>query len=266
MLKKYLYRIESLLAWAQTKITNKQFIFVASVLVGITVGFAVIVLKAFAHWVFVFATYINGIIKLSYINSVLPIIGMLLTVFVVDKLLGGKLEKGTSQIMYVVAKKASIMPKKQMYAQIITSSLTVGLGGSAGLESPITVTGAAFGSNFAQRYKLSYKDRTLLIGCGVAAGIAAAFNAPIAGVLFAIEVLLVDVSIAAFTPIMIAAATGALVSAIVLKENILLSFNKQQVFDYTNIPYYILLGIIIGLITIYYARWFQKIEHFFIRN
>ncbi len=265
ILKRYLYKIESLLAWAQTKITNKQFIFIASVLVGVTVGFAVIVLKAFAHWVFTFATYINGIIKLSYINSLLPIVGMLLTVFVIDKLLGGKLEKGTSQIMYVVAKKASIMPKKQMYAQIITSSLTVGLGGSAGLESPITVTGAAFGSNFAQRYRLSYKDRTLLIGCGVAAGIAAAFNAPIAGVLFAIEVLLVDVSIAAFTPIMIAAATGALVSAIVLKENILLSFSKQQIFDYTNIPFYILLGLIIGFITIYYARWFQKIEKFFIR-
>lgn len=265
ILRKYLFRIESLLAWVQTKITNKQFLFVASVLVGITVGFAVIVLKSFAHWVFIFATYINGIIKLSYINSILPVIGMLLTVFVVNKLLGGKLEKGTSQIMYAVAKKASILPKKQMYAQIITSSLTVGLGGSAGLESPITVTGAAFGSNFAQRYKLSYKDRTLLIGCGVAAGIAAAFNAPIAGVLFAIEVLLVDVSIAAFTPIMIAAATGALVSAIVLKENILLSFNKQQVFDYTNIPFYVLLGLIIGFITIYYARWFQKIEHFFTR-
>lgn len=265
MLKKYLHRLESLLAWAQTKLTNKQFIFIGSILVGITVGFAVIVLKAFAHWVYVFATYINGIIKLSYINSILPIIGLLLTAFVVDKFFGGKLERGTSQIMYVVAKKASIMSKKHMYAQIITSSLTVGLGGSAGLESPITVTGAAFGSNFAQRYKLSYKDRTLLIGCGVAAGIAAAFNAPIAGVLFAIEVLLVDVSIAAFTPIMISAATGALVSAIVLKENILLSFGKQQTFDYTNIPFYVLLGLFIGFITIYYARWFRKIDHFFVR-
>lgn len=265
MLKKYLQRLESLIAWGQTKLTNKQFVFLSSVLVGISVALAVIVLKAFAHWVFVFATYINGIIKLSYINSVLPIIGIFLTVFVIKKVLGGKIEKGTSQIMYAVAQKASIMPKKQMYAQIITSSLTVGLGGSAGLESPITITGAAFGSNFAQTYKLSYKDRTLLIGCGVAAGIAAAFNAPIAGVLFAIEVLLVDVSIAAFTPIMIAAATGAIVSAVILKENILLSFSKQQDFDYHNVPFYIILGLLTGLITIYYSRWFQRIERYFTR-
>ncbi len=265
MLKNILIHVEFLIAFSKSKLTNKQFIFLSSILVGISVALAVIVLKAFAHGVFTFATYINGIIKLSYINSVLPVIGIFLTVFVVKKFLGGKIEKGTSQIMYAVAQKASILPKKQMYAQIITSSLTVGLGGSAGLESPITITGAAFGSNFAQTYKLGYKDRTLLIGCGVAAGIAAAFNAPIAGVLFAIEVLLVDVSIAAFTPIMISAATGAVVSAVLLKENVLLSFSKQQAFDYQNIPFYVLLGLLIGLITIYYARWFQKIEKYFVR-
>ncbi|MCC9070787.1 chloride channel protein [Flavobacterium sp. F-65] len=263
MLKKYFRRFESIIAMLQSILTQKQFIFMSSVLVGISCAFAVIVLKTFAHSVFSFATYINGILKLSFINSILPIIGILLTVFVVKRVLGGTIEKGTSQILYTVAKKASIIPKKQMYAQIITSSLTVGLGGSAGLESPIVVTGAAFGSNYAQNYKLPYKDRTLLIGCGVAAGIAAAFNAPIAGVLFAIEVLLVDVSISAFTPIMISAATGALVSAIVLDENVLLSFKQQQTFDYHNIFFYVLLGVLTGFIAIYYSRNFQRVEHYF---
>lgn len=265
MFKKYLSKLESIIGFAQSVLTSKQFIFLSAVLVGISSAFAVIVLKSFAHWVFSFATYINGILKLSFINSILPIIGIVLTVFVVKRVLGGTIEKGTSQILYTVAKKASIIPKKQMYAQIITSSLTVGLGGSAGLESPIVITGAAFGSNYAQRYKLSYKDRTLLIGCGVAAGVAAAFNAPIAGVLFAIEVLLVDVSISAFTPIMIAAATGALVSVIVLDESILLSFKQQQTFDFHNIPFYILLGIFTGFISVYYSRNFARIEHFFAR-
>jgi CIC family chloride channel protein len=265
MFKKYLSKLENVIGFAQSILTPKQFIFLSAVLVGISSAFAVIVLKSFAHWVFSFATYINGILKLSFINSILPIIGIVLTVFVVKRVLGGTIEKGTSQILYTVAKKASIIPKKQMYAQIITSSLTVGLGGSAGLESPIVITGAAFGSNYAQRYKLSYKDRTLLIGCGVAAGVAAAFNAPIAGVLFAIEVLLVDVSISAFTPIMIAAATGALVSVIVLDETILLSFKQQQTFDFHNIPFYILLGLFTGFISVYYSRNFARVEHFFAR-
>lgn len=268
MFKKYIYKIENLVAWSQSKLSNKQFIFLSSVLVGISAAFAVIVLKTFAHSIFVFATYITTItsfFKYGIIKGVLPIIGILLTVFVVKKFLGGTIEKGNSQILFAVAKKASIIPKKQMYAQIVTSSLTVGLGGSAGLESPIVITGAAFGSNYAQRYKLSYKDRTLLIGCGVAAGIGAAFNAPIAGVLFAIEVLLVDVSISAFTPIMIAAATGALVSKIALDETILLSFKQQQTFNYHNIPYYILLGIFTGFIAIYYSRNFQRVEHLFAR-
>jgi len=266
MIKKLIYKLENLIVWSQGKLTNKQFIFLSSVLVGISVAFAVIVLKTFAHSVFTFATYITeitSIFKYGIIKGMLPVIGILLTVFVIKKFLGGTIEKGTSQILYAVAKKASIIPRKQMYAQIATSSLTVGLGGSAGLESPIVITGAAYGSNFAQRYKLSYKDRTLLIGCGVAAGIAAAFNAPIAGVLFTIEVLLVDVSIAAFTPIMIAAATGALVSVIVLDENILLSFKQQSDFNFHNIPYYILLGIFTGFISVYYSRNFQRVEHFF---
>jgi chloride channel protein, CIC family len=263
MFKRYISKLESIIAWSQTILSEKQFIFLSSVLVGISSAFAVIVLKTFAHWVFSFATYINGILKLSFINSILPIAGIILTVFVIKRLLGGTIEKGTSQILYAVAKKASIIPRKQMYAHIVTSSLTVGLGGSAGLESPIVVTGAAFGSNYAQKYKLSYKDRTLLIGCGVAAGIGAAFNAPIAGVLFALEFLLVDVSISAFTPIMIAAATGALVSVITLDETILLNFKQQQEFDYHKIPFYVLLGVITGFISIYYTRNFQKTEHFF---
>jgi CIC family chloride channel protein len=265
MFKKILSKLEAIIAIAQSLLSPKQFIFMSAVLVGISSAFAVIVLKTFAHGVFSFATYVSGILKLGFLNSILPIIGILLTVFVVKKVLGGSIQKGTSQILYAVAKKASIIPKKQMYAQIVTSSLTVGLGGSAGLESPIVITGAAFGSNYAQKYKLSYKDRTLLIGCGVAAGIAAAFNAPIAGVLFAIEVLLVDVSIAAFTPIMIAAATGALVSVIALNEEILLSFKRQEDFDYHNIIYYVLLGMFTGFVSVYYSRNFQRVEHFFSR-
>jgi CIC family chloride channel protein len=184
-------------------------------------------------------------------------------VFVIRNFLNNNLEKGSSKILYAVAKKGGIVPKKQMYAQIITSSLTVGLGGSAGLESPIVITGAAFGSNFAQKYHLSQKDRILLLACGVAAGIGAAFNAPIAGVLFAIEVVLTDVSISAFIPIIISAATGALISTVILSRDVLLNFQQTQTFDYHNTPFYILLGVLAGFASLYHARNFQKVERFF---
>ncbi|NBL65143.1 CBS domain-containing protein [Flavobacterium sp. NST-5] len=262
-LRRNFKKFEALLFIGKDFLSERHFLYLSCVVVAISCSFAVIVLKGFAHSVFILANYVNGYLKLPYINSILPIVGILLTVFVIKNLLDGSLEKGSSRILYAVAKKGGILPRKQMYAQIITSSLTVGLGGSAGLESPITITGAAFGSNFAQKYKLSKKDRILLLACGVSSGIAAAFNAPIAGVLFAIEVVLTDVAITAFIPIMISAATGALVSTIVLNEDVLLSFKEQQTFDYHNIPVYVLLGILAGFVSVYHARNFQKIEHYF---
>jgi CIC family chloride channel protein len=256
-------RAEHLVFLLKDKLSERNFIYFASVAVAITCSFAVIILKSFAHNIFLWANDINGFLKLPYINSLLPVIGILLTVFVIRNFLDNHIDKGSSKVLYAVAKKGGILPKKQMYAQIVTSSLTVGLGGSAGLESPIVITGAAFGSNFAQKYHLSQKDRILLLACGVAAGIGAAFNAPIAGVFFAIEVVLTDISISAFIPIIISAATGALISTVVLSHDVILNFEQTLKFDYHNTPYYILLGILAGLTSIYHARNFQKIEKFF---
>ncbi len=261
-IKKTFRYLEGILYLLKTIISDRQFLYVSCVLVGISSALAVIVLKTFAHSVFKLTNYIDTLYKLPYSNSILPVVGILLTVFVIKKFLDGSIEKGTSQIMIAVAKRSGYMPRKQMYAQIITSSLTVGMGGSAGLESPITITGAAFGSNFAQNFRFNYKDRTLLLACGVASGIAAAFNAPIAGVLFAIEVIIADMSVTAFIPLMISSATGAIVSAVVLKESILLNFKEQFSFDYSNTFYYVLFGIIAGIFSLYHARMFRRVEHF----
>jgi CIC family chloride channel protein len=152
-----------------------------------------------------------------------------------------------------------------MISHIITSGITIGFGGSSGLEAPIATTGAAIGSNYARTYHMNYKQRTLLLGCGAAAGIAAAFNAPIAGVLFSIEVLLVDISASAFIPLIIAAAMGALCSNMVLGEDILLSFTTQQLFNSSNVPYYLLLALLAGIFSIYHTRIFLGIDSLFDR-
>nr|WP_262919424.1 chloride channel protein [Niabella hibiscisoli] len=139
-----------------------------------------------------------------------------------------------------------------MYSQVVQSAITVGLGGSAGLESPIAVTGSAIGSNFAQTYQLNYKERTLLLAAGATAGIASAFNAPIAGIMFAFEILLTGVVFSDFVPLVVAAICGSLVSKVLLQEDVLFRFHTREPFNYHNTPFYLVLG----LLTAFYARYF----------
>jgi len=243
------------------KTNEKQFLIFSSVLVGFSTGLAAVVLKMFVH---VIRTYlVEGYFfkfDFKYIYLILPLIGIGITVLIVKYFFKGQLNRGTSVILYSIAKKSSFLPFYQMYSHIFTSALTVGFGGSAGLESPIVNTGSAIGSNFAKTYKLNYKERTLLLAAGAAGGIAGAFNAPIAGVLFALEVILVDITISAFIPLLIAAAAGALTSNILLQESNLLFFKLQAPFDYHNTPFYILLGVLAGFVSLYYVIIFEKIE------
>jgi CIC family chloride channel protein len=264
--KKILNPAERLFEWLHDKLDKKQFLILASMLVGLTAGLAAVVLKSTVHFLEETFTHDYHIAHQFLFYLILPVIGILLCVFFVQKFQKGKLGRGNSNILYAIAKKSSFLPRDQMYSHVITSALTIGFGGSAGLESPIVTTGAAIGSNFSKTYKVTYKERTLLLACGAAAGIAAAFNAPIAGVLFALEVLLADVSVSAFIPILIAAATGALCSKIILNDGILVTFKLQQAFNYHNVPWYILLGILAGLLSVYYARIFPAVESFFKRR
>ncbi|MBI2722679.1 MAG: chloride channel protein [Bacteroidetes bacterium] len=250
-----------LVVWIQNKLTPKQFIIFSAILIGLTAGLAAVILKLFVHGIIVKIGILSS--NKQVVIALFPIIGISLCALFIYYLNDNKLGKGLANILFSIAKKSSILPKDQTYSHIITSALTIGFGGSAGLESPIVTTGSAIGSNFGLAYKLSYKERTLLLACGAAAGIAGAFNTPIAGVLFALEVLLVEANISAFIPILIAAAAGGLCSKIILHEDVLLNFKLQQPFDYRNVPFYLVLGLITGLTSYYYSKVFIATEKYF---
>lgn len=245
--------------WILRKFSDKQFLVLAAVAVAVWAGLTAVLLKVSVH-------YLHAIIrdaseKRYWILAVTPGIGILLTYLVLRFVIRGPLQKGTSHVLMAIAKKSSVLPRKETFSHVVTSALTVGFGGSAGLESPIVQTGAAIGSVFGSFFPISYKDRTLLLACGAASGIATVFNAPIAGVLFALEVLLVDVSISAFIPLLIAGATGALCSKIILSDGILFSFRHSTPFDYHNLPYYLFLGVVCGMLSVFYIRsalWMER--------
>ncbi len=246
------------------QLSKKNFTMLLAVLVGLSTGLVAVFLKIAVHLVYTFATQ-NKLADNYYIALFLPFIGIVLTYLIIQKGLKGVLIKGLARLHLNIAQGESIVPSQQMYAQVVTSAVTVGFGGSAGLEAPIVITGAAIGSNYAQYFNLNYAERTLLLACGVAAGIGAAFNAPIAGVLFTIEVLMLEITTTGFIPLLIAAATGALMSKMILNEGVLLSFQLQQPFNYTNVPFYIVLGGLAGLVSVYHARMFARVEKIFSR-
>jgi len=254
--------VRKLLLWLRHKMSDRQFFILSSVLVGLSAGLMAVGLKFLVHQTAGFVMSYAERYQLFWLLAFLPMLGISISAMYVIKFLNGTLKKGSAEIQYAIAKQSSVLPSSQMYSHVITSAFTVGLGGSTGLESPIVSTGSAIGSNYARAYTLSYKERTILLACGAAAGIAAAFNAPIAGVLFAIEVVLTDISLTAFIPLIIAAACGALLSKIILKEGLVMSFTLRQPFDFHNVPFYILLGLLAGFLSLYYVRTFvasQKI-------
>lgn len=248
------------LFFLRQKLSERHFFILSSILVGITSGLAAVLLKYAVHTLERLVSFYSMSDERFFVFALFPLVGIVLTVFFVRHFLVSPIKKGSAEIVYSIVKKSSVIPPQETYAHLVTSSLTVGFGGSVGLESPMVSTGAAIGSRYGSTYKLTYKEKTILLACGAAAGIAAAFNSPIAGVLFAVEVLLAEVSGAAFIPLIISAACGALVSKMILKEGVILSFSLQQPFNYHNLPFYIVLGILCGVVSLYYARSFTWTE------
>ena len=257
--------VEILLVYIRERMTRIQFLILSGILVGLSAGLAGVLLKVLVHKIQFFINNDVPFEERMYVFAIFPLVGIVLTSLIVKYLFKGDEDKELSFILKDISKNGSKVKSSKMYSQIIQSAVTVGFGGSVGLETPIAVTGSAIGSNYAQRYSLGFKERTLLLASGAAAGIAAAFDAPIAGVMFAFEILLTGLVFTDFIPLVIAAICGSLLSTIILREDVLFNLQAREVFYYGNTFYYLALGLLTGL----YARYFlvvgQKVHHFFQR-
>ncbi len=251
---KYVYQV--IAEKLRSNLHKAQYVLYVASLTGLASGLVAVLLKKLVHYLQMWIEEIPA----PPLYLVFSIIGLVLTVFLTNRFFNGAFEKGIGMVLKAIAQKSSFIPTSHVYKHVFTSAITVGVGGSVGLESPIVATGSAIGSNLGRINVLSYRDRSLMIACGAAAGIAAVFNAPIAGVIFAIEVLMVETGVSYFIPLIIAAVIGALCSKIILDESILFNFVLKQNFNYKFVPFYILLGILSGFTALYYAKSFKKTE------
>jgi CIC family chloride channel protein len=243
--------------------SNRNKIFILSIFVGIISGLAAIILKSAVHFTQSMLQNAFPEDAYNYLYLAFPVIGITLTVLYIKFFVKDDLSHGVSKILYAIARKNGKLKAHHTYSSIVSSTLTVSFGGSVGLEAPITLTGSAIGSQLGSLFHLNNKSIITLVACGSTAAVAAIFNAPVAGVVFAIEVLMLDLTTASLVPLLISAVTATSTSYIILGRGIMFNSTHVLNFEMDKLPFYMLLGIFTGLYAVYFMRMSSKIEHFF---
>lgn len=240
--------------------SNQTFILILSGIIGALSGLAAVLLRNVVTLIQEFLTEDFYKDYANFLYILYPLIGISAAYLLgryIFKDAGGH---GIPDVLYTISKEKSIIPRVKTYSKIFTSALTVGFGGSVGLEAPMLVTGSAIGSNVGILTHLNAQQRTLLIGCGAAAAIAAIFGAPIGAVIFVIEVILMEISTASFIPLLIASVVGSLTSMVIMGEHPVFTFDLTDSFQANHMPYYLILGIVCGLTSLYFSNVIRRTE------
>ncbi len=249
-----------------------KFVYFLSLVVGLLSALSAALLKNAIH-------FTNQILTRwithewgSSLYLIYPVVGMFLTFLFVRFIVRDKIGHGISRVLYAISKKKSFLRVHNVWTSIVASTLTIGFGGSVGAEAPIVLTGSSIGSAVGRFFKLNYKNITLLIGCGAAGAISGIFKAPIAGIVFTIEILMLDLTISSIVPLLISSVTAATVAYFLMGKNVLMNFNVTGGFIIANIPWYIVLGIVSGLISLYFSKMtlflessYEKINNSYLR-
>ena len=236
------------------KIDQVKLVYFLSLVVGLLSAVAAAILKYSIHYLHKILT--DGITtrSLSYLYLAYPLIGMFLTLLFVRYVVKDNISHGISRILFAISRKRSHLKSHNNWSSIVASTLTIGFGGSVGAEAPIVLTGSSIGSAIGRFFKLNYKNITLLIGCGAAGAISGIFKAPVAGIVFTLEILMLDLTISSVVPLLISSVTAATVAYFLMGDKVLLSFNIVGAFNISNIPWYLLLGVVSGLISLYFSK------------
>ena len=249
--------------WREHHIPERTFMVILSLIIGVICGAAAQLLKFLIHEIASFLTAHVSETTANLLYLVLPLMGITLTVIFVNYIVKDNISHGVTKVLYAISRRKSRLKKKNMYASLVASSITIGFGGSVGAEGPIVFTGAAIGSNVGQAFRLSPKVLMILVGCGAAAGIAGIFRAPIAGMLFTLEVLMIDLTGLTVMPLLLSSIAGATVAYILEGYNAEFFFAQSEPFTTNGIPWSILLGVICGLISLYFTKVMFMMESMF---
>ncbi|MBP7152102.1 chloride channel protein [Porphyromonadaceae sp. NP-X] len=251
------------IAWREKHIKERQFILILSFLTGIFAALAAFLLKFAIHSVQSLVTESFNRESLNYLYLITPAVGIIITSLFVRHLVKDDISHGVTRILYAISQRKSIIKLHNVWTSMVGSSITIGFGGSVGAEAPIVLTGSAIGSNLGKFFKMDQKTMMLLIGCGAAGAIAGIFKAPIAGLVFTLEVLMLDMTMTSIVPLLISSVTATSVTYILTGNEFMFQFTHYEPFAVDRIPYLLILGVVCGLVSLYFTRGMNWLENFY---
>jgi len=254
------------------EIDQVKLVYFLSLVVGLLSAVSAAILKYAIHYIHTMLTRNISSGSGNYLYLAYPLIGMLITFLFVKYIVKDNIGHGISRILYSISRRKGHIKTHNTWTSIVASAVTIGFGGSVGAEAPIVLTGSSIGSSIGRFFKLNYKNITLLIGCGAAGAVSGIFKAPIAGIVFTLEILMLDLTISSIVPLLISSVTAATVAFFLMGDKVLFSFSVAGPFNISNIPWYLLLGVISGLISLYFSKMtllleggYNKINNSYIR-
>ena len=255
-----------MIEWRERHISEKHLVLLLSFFVGTFSAAAAALLKSFIH--FIQQLVENQLIadERTWWYLITPVIGITLAALFVKYIVRDDISHGITKILYAISQRKSIIKAHNMWSSVVGSGLTIGFGGSVGAEAPIVLTGAAIGSNLAKAFRLDQKTMMLMIGCGAAGAIGGIFKAPIAGLVFTLEVLMMDLTMTSVAPLLISSVTATAISYILTGVEPMFELNTVEPFLVQRIPLYAILGIICGLISLYFTRGMNGLERWMKNN